>query len=79
MALVRQPKTAGFRLKSRYDIFVERPAKCEWNETKFFSFIPLEQAIDFAQDTIEFQNLIMNLWSNNASMNNNGIRKNSEY
>jgi len=46
---------------------------------QFFSFIPSKQAIDFAQDTIEFQNLVMNLWSNNASLNNNGIMKNSEY
>jgi len=46
---------------------------------KFFSFTPPKQTIDFAQDTIEFQNLIMNLWSNNASLNNNGIMKNSEY
>jgi len=55
MALVRQPKTAGFRLKSRYDIFVEQSSKCwvKWNK-KFFSFTPPEQAIDFAQDTIEF-------------------------
>jgi len=28
MALVRQPKTAGFGLKSRYNIFVGRPSKC---------------------------------------------------
>jgi len=28
MALVRQSKTAGFRLKSRYDIFVDQPSKC---------------------------------------------------
>jgi len=27
MALARQPKTTGFRLKSRYDIFVERLSK----------------------------------------------------
>jgi len=51
----------------------------KWNETQFFSFIPPKQTIDFAQDTIEFQNLIMNLWSNNASLNNNGIMKISEY
>jgi len=30
MALARQPKTAGFRLKSRYDIFVDRLSKCYW-------------------------------------------------
>jgi len=38
MALVRQWKTAGFRLKSRYDIFVEQPSKCwvKWN--KIFQF-----------------------------------------
>jgi len=54
MALVRQLKAAGFRLKSRYDIFVEWPSSVKWNETKFFSFIPLKQAIDFAQDTLEF-------------------------
>jgi len=28
MALVRQSKTAGFRLKSGYDIFVDQPSKC---------------------------------------------------
>ena len=28
MVLVRQPKTAGFRLKSRYDIFLGRLSKC---------------------------------------------------
>jgi len=28
MALVRQPKTAGFRLKSRYNIFVDRLSRC---------------------------------------------------
>ena len=28
MVLVRQPKTTGFRLKSRYDIFVGRFSKC---------------------------------------------------
>jgi len=28
MVLVRQPKTAGFRPKSRYDIFVDRLSKC---------------------------------------------------
>jgi len=28
MALVRQPKTVGFRPKSRYDIFVRRLSKC---------------------------------------------------
>jgi len=73
-AMVRQRKTAGFRLKSRHDIFVDLPSKCWWNETKFFSFIPLKQAIDFAQDTIGFQNLIMNLWSNSASLKNNGMK-----
>jgi len=30
MALVRQPKTAGFRLKSRYDIFVDQLSKCKY-------------------------------------------------
>jgi len=29
MALVRQPKTAGFRPKSSYDIFVCRLSKCQ--------------------------------------------------
>ena len=28
MVLVRQPKTAGFRPKSRYDIFVDQFSKC---------------------------------------------------
>jgi len=28
MVLVRQPTTAGFRPKSRYDIFVDRLSKC---------------------------------------------------
>jgi len=51
----------------------------KWNETEKFCFIPFKQAIDFAQDTTEFYNLIMNFLSNNASFNNNGIMKNSEY
>jgi len=29
MALVRQPKTAGFKPISRYDIFVDWLSKCE--------------------------------------------------
>jgi len=33
MALVRQPKTAGFRPKSQYDIFVDRLSKC-WDYFK---------------------------------------------
>jgi len=64
MALVRQPKTAVF---------------LGWNRSTNISYAgsqSVKQAIDFAQDTIEFQNLIMNLWSNNASLNNNGIMKN---
>jgi len=28
MVLVRQPKTAGFWLKSSYDIFVDQSSKC---------------------------------------------------
>jgi len=28
MALVRQPKTAGFSLISRYDIFADWPSSC---------------------------------------------------
>ena len=38
MALVRQWKTAGFRLKSRYDIFVEQPSKCWVKRNKIFQF-----------------------------------------
>jgi len=29
MALVRQPKTAGFRPISRYDTFVDQQSRCE--------------------------------------------------
>ena len=38
MVLVRQSKTAGFRLKSRYDMCEDRPSKCwvKWN--KIFQF-----------------------------------------
>jgi len=28
MALIRQPKSAGFRLKSRYDILVDQLSNC---------------------------------------------------
>jgi len=38
MALVRQPNTAGFRLKSRYDIFIRRPSKC-LNQTQWFNIV----------------------------------------
>ena len=33
MALVRQPKTAGFRPKSRYDIFVDQLSKCYYADS----------------------------------------------
>jgi len=29
MAFVKQPKTAGFRPKSRYDVFVDRLSRCK--------------------------------------------------
>jgi len=41
MALVRQPKTAGFWQKSRYDIFVERLSKCEKYLCKLQRYINL--------------------------------------
>ena len=38
MALVRQSKTAGFRPKSKYDIFIDQPSNCKANVLKVLEY-----------------------------------------